>query len=88
MYPMRVSRNPELLPHEKAIIDFAKRTYRYPGKQEQDMKDELGMNATTFWRKLNDLLDRPEALAYDPSTVNRYRRIRSNKLAARSARSV
>ncbi len=80
---MRVNRTPELLPHEKQLLDFAKRQYRYPGKQEQDIRDELDMSATTYWRKINDLLDRPEALAYNPVLVNRLRRLRGARRGGR-----
>lgn len=83
---VRVNRIPDLLPRERQLLDFAKRQYRYPGKQEQDIRDELDMSATTFWRKVNDLIDRPEALAYDPVTVNRLRRLRETRQRARSRR--
>lgn len=78
----------ELTTEEKAMIDFARRWYRYAGKQEQDMRDEFGLSATRFWAKFNLLLDRPEALAYDPTTVNRYRRMRKARQEARSARRI
>jgi len=71
---------------DKALLDFAGRWYRFPGAQEQAMRDELGLSATTYWRKVNDLIDRPEALAYAPTTVGRLRRMRDQRLSARSAR--
>jgi Protein of unknown function (DUF3263) len=75
-----------LTDQEKALLDFAARWYRFPGAQEQAMRDELGLSATTCWRKVNDLIDRPEALAYAPTTAGRLRRMRDQRLAARSAR--
>ena len=71
---------------DKALLDFAGRWNRFPGAQEQAMRDELGLSATTYWRKVNDLIDRPEALAYAPTTVGRLRRMRDQRLSARSAR--
>lgn len=71
---------------ERRLLDFAGRWYRYTGAQEQAMLDEFGMSATTYWRTVNGLLDRPEALAYAPTTVNRLRRLRASRQAARSAR--
>ena len=71
---------------DKALLDFAGRWYRFPGAREQAMRDELGMSATTYWRKVNDLIDNPEALRYAPVTVRRLRRIRQDRLAARSLR--
>lgn len=71
---------------DREMLDFAGRWYRYPGAQEQAMRDELGLSATSYWRKVNVVIDRPEALAYAPSTVNRLRRLRSERLAARAPR--
>lgn len=71
---------------DRQLLDFAGRWYRYTGAQEQAMRDEFGMSATTYWRKVNGLLDDPAALAYAPTTVNRLRRLRASRQAARSAR--
>jgi len=71
---------------DRAILDFAARWYRYPGAQDQAMRDELGIGPTTYWRKANDLIDRPEALAYAPSTVKRLQRVRAERLRSRSWR--
>lgn len=76
----------DLTDREKAMIDFARRWYRYAGAQEQAMRDEFDLSATRFWAIFNLLLDRPEALAYDGPTINRYRRMREARQAARSAR--
>ena len=40
------------------------------------MRDELDLSATTYWRKVNTLLDRPDAMAYAPVAVGRLRRLR------------
>lgn len=64
----------DLTDDQKKVIDFAKRTYRYPGAREEAILSEFGYRGTTFFRKLNDLLDHPAAMAYDPQTINRYRR--------------
>lgn len=75
----------EDLPDEhKKILDFAKKTYRHPGKQQEDMMTEFGYYGTTFFRKLNQIIDNPKALEYDAPTVNRYRRIREDRQAKRS----
>lgn len=73
---------------DKALLDFAGRWYRFPGAQEQAMRDELGLSATTYWRKVSTLLDRPDAAAYAPVTVKRLRRLREQRLSARSARGI
>jgi hypothetical protein len=71
---------------DRALLDFAGRWYRYPGAQEQAMRDELGLSATSYWRRVNALIDRPDALAYAPTTVARLRRLRAARLGARSVR--
>ena len=76
----------ELTDRERAMLDFAGRWYRFAGAQEQAMRDEFDCSATRFWLTFNGLLERPEALAYAPTTVNRYRRMRAERQAARSLR--
>ena len=76
----------DLTDREQAILDFAGRWYRYTGKQEQDIRDLFGCSATRYFLTLNGLLDRAEALAYAPTTVNRLRRQRAQRQAVRSAR--
>lgn len=71
---------------DKALLDFAGRWYRLPGAHAEAIGAELGLTETTYWRKINGLIERPEALAYAPSTVNRLRRMRDQRLAARSTR--
>lgn len=76
----------DLTDRERAMLDFAGRWYKYAGKQEQDIRDEFDCSATRYFLTVNGLLDRPEALAYAPVTVNRLRRQREQRQAARSAR--
>jgi hypothetical protein len=44
------------------------------------------MSATRYYQVLNALIDRPEALAFDPLLVRRLRRLRAARQRARSAR--
>lgn len=76
----------DLTDRERAMLDFAGRWYKYVGKQEQDIRNEFECSATRYFLTVNGLLDRPEALAYAPVTVNRLRRQREQRQAARSAR--
>lgn len=75
-----------LTSRERELLDFAGRWYRYAGKQEQDIRDLFDISATRYWSLINLLIDEPAALEYAPTTVNRYRRIRAEKQAARSLR--
>jgi hypothetical protein len=44
------------------------------------------MSATRYYQVLNGLIDRPEALAFDPMLVKRMRRLRASRQRQRSAR--
>lgn len=71
---------------DRELIDFAARWWKYAGAQEQAIRDTFDVSATRFWQQLNELIDHPEAMAYDPVTIKRYRRMRDQRLAARSSR--
>lgn len=71
---------------DKRILDFAGLTWRYDGNRDAAIRDEFRLTATRYYQRLNALLDRPEALAYAPATVNRLRRVRAEKRMARSIR--
>lgn len=60
---------------EKRMLELAGARWRYAGSLEQCVRDEFGISLTRFWQRVSQLLDREDALAYDPVTVNRLRRI-------------
>ncbi|MER0447301.1 DUF3263 domain-containing protein [Streptomyces sp. Edi4] len=53
------------------------RSWPTPGAKERAIREELGMSPTRYYQLLNTLLDDPRALAHDPVTVNRLRRLRA-----------
>jgi hypothetical protein len=71
---------------DRAVLDFEKRRWRHAGAKEQDIRDRFGISATRYYQVLNALLDRPEALAFEPLVVNRLRRLREARQRARSGR--
>ena len=73
----------ELTETERAMLTFERQWWRQPGAKEQAMRDLFGMTATRYQQLLNKLIDRPEALAAEPLTVNRLRRLRDERAAAR-----
>jgi len=62
-----------------AMLAIERRFYAHAGGKEQAIADELGLTATRYYQLLNRLLDKPEALATDPVTVNRLRRLRARR---------
>lgn len=73
-----------LTPTEQAVLDFAARTYRYPGARETDLHATFGWSAVRHAQVELALIDRQDALAYAPHTVKRLRRLREERAAARS----
>jgi hypothetical protein len=72
--------------HEMRILAFERSWWRQPGAKEREILEALGMPATRYYQLLNDLIDRPEALAFDPALVTRLRRQRSRRQRIRSPR--
>ncbi len=65
-----------------AMLAMERRFYARPGGKEQAVADDLGLTATRYYQLLSHLINRPEALAADPMTVNRLRRLRARRRAA------
>jgi hypothetical protein len=76
----------ELSDRDRQILAFERQWWRYAGAKEQAIRDLFDMSATRYYQVLNALLDRPEALRYDPMLVKRLRRMRAARQRARAAR--
>lgn len=70
----------ELSDRDQAMLAFERRWWRYPGAKEQAIHDEFGIPPIRYYQALNALLDTPEALAADPVTTGRLRRLREARL--------
>ena len=62
-----------LTDEDKAIIDLAKEHPRWSGAMDAAINDELGMTSAAFFQRLIHLSRQPEAIEYDPVTMNRVR---------------
>lgn len=71
---------------ERRILAFERQWWKYAGAKEQAIRDTFDLSATRYYQLLNALIDRPQALAYDPMLVKRLRRVRAARQRARSAR--
>jgi len=69
------------------ILAFERRGWRSPGAKEQAISDVLDLPATRYYQLLNELIDKPEALAADPVLVKRLRAQRARRQRIRSPRS-
>ncbi len=77
----------ELSALDMRILAFEGRGWRSPGAKEQAISDVLDLPATRYYQLLNELIDKPEALAYDPALVKRLRAQRARRQRIRSPRS-
>jgi len=75
----------ELTAHEKEILAIESLWWQYSGAKEQAIRDRVDLSATQYYQQLNALIDRPEALAYDPLLVRRLHRLRAQRQRSRSA---
>ncbi|MQY38109.1 hypothetical protein SRB17_61170 [Streptomyces sp. RB17] len=73
----------DLPPREQAILALERRGFSGPGAKERAIREELGLSPVRYYQLLNALLDDERALAADPVTVNRLRRVREARRAER-----
>jgi len=71
---------------EMAILEFERNWWRYAGAKEASIKGLFDMDAPKYFRLLNDLIDREDALVASPMLVKRLRRLREARTQARTAR--
>lgn len=71
---------------EREMLAFERQWWRYAGAKEQAIREQFDASATRYYQDLNNLIDRPAALAADPMLVKRLRRLRSGRQRARAAR--
>ncbi|TDL05997.1 DUF3263 domain-containing protein [Mycobacterium paragordonae] len=57
------------------MLDFERQWWATPGRKEDAIVERFGMSPVRYYQRLAQLLAAPAALAYDPVTANRLRRI-------------
>ena len=72
-----------LSPRDQAILDFERSWWTESGPKEGAIRQRFELSPTRYYQVLNDLLDEPEALSYDPLVVRRLRRLRDRRRRAR-----
>jgi hypothetical protein len=81
-----VTIEPQLDERSRAILDFERDWWKLPGPKERAIRERFALSAARYHQLLNGLIDRPEALAYDPMLVRRLRRLREARRRKRYAR--
>jgi hypothetical protein len=73
----------ELSARDRAILDFEQRWWQLDGPKETAIRAHLNLSSTRYYRRLGELIEHPAALAHDPLTVKRLRRLRHDRRRAR-----
>jgi hypothetical protein len=73
----------DLSAHERAILDFERSWWCFPGPKESAIRARLGLSTSHYYRVLGQLLESPAAFEYDPLTVKRLRRSRELRRRSR-----
>lgn len=71
---------------ELEMLAMERLWWKYAGVKEQRIRERFDMSATRYHQRLNELIDRDDALAYDPLLVKRLRRMRAERSRSRSVR--
>jgi Protein of unknown function (DUF3263) len=77
---------PSLTDRQQHMLVFERQWWRHAGSKEQAIREQFSLSATRYYQMLNQLLDVPAALAFDPLVVGRLRRLRATRSRARTAR--
>ena len=72
---------------EMRILAFERSWWQSPGAKDREILETLGMSPTRYYQVLNELIDRPDAVRFDPGLVASLRRRRARRGRLRSARS-
>jgi hypothetical protein len=68
---------------DRAILDFERGWWLEAETKEPAIRATLGLSPTRYRELLGELLDEPEALAFDPLLVRRLRKARELRRQAR-----
>jgi hypothetical protein len=68
---------------DRAIVDFEREWRMLDGAKADAIRDTLGLSASTYYRRLGELIDSPGALEYDPLVIHRLRHTRRRRRAER-----
>src|SRR4051794_8279552 len=68
---------------DRAILEFERTWWSEPGPKELAIRERFDLSTTRYYEIIGDLLDDPEAMAFDPLVVRRLRRLRDRRRRAR-----
>jgi hypothetical protein len=68
---------------DRAILDFERDWWSFPGPKDQAIRDRLALSPAQYYKVLSGLLDSRDALDYDPLVVRRLRKLRDHRRRVR-----
>jgi hypothetical protein len=69
----------------RQILDFEREAWKLRVTKERAIRELFGFSPARYHQLLHRVIDRPEAVAYDPMLVRRLRRLRAERRRARTA---
>ena len=69
----------------REVLDFEREAWKLSVTKERAIRDRFGFSPSRYHQLLHRVIDRPEALVYDPMLVRRLRRVREVRRRARTA---
>ena len=72
-----------LTDREKAILDFERGWWTLDDAKEKLIRERFQCSAEAYYNELNDVLEKPGAIEYDPLVVRRLHRLRDRRRRAR-----
>lgn len=67
------------------MLDFERESWKLEIPKERAIREAFGFSPARYHQLLTRVLERPEALAYDPMLVRRLRRVRDERRRRRVA---
>jgi len=69
----------------REVLDFEREAWKLSVTKERAIRERFGFSPSRYHQLLHKVIDRPEALVYDPMLVRRLRRVREVRRRARTA---
>ena len=69
---------------EVRILDFERQWWKYAGIKDSAIRELFNLSAKQYYELLNNLIDRPDAMAASPLLIKRLRRLREARVTSRS----
>ncbi|HET9311125.1 MAG TPA: DUF3263 domain-containing protein [Actinomycetota bacterium] len=82
--PARIS-DVSLDDRSRRVLDFERESWKLEIPKERAIREAFGFSPARYHQLLTRVLERPEALAYDPMLVRRLRRVRDERRRRRVA---